>query len=68
MFRLKIQAKIKKTFLFVWYFAYLFVPLTSSKVLRHGNKIQKKCFFICISHNLFVPLQPILCVCVCAYT
>ena len=32
-------SKNKKTFLFVWYFA-----------------------------HLFVPLQPILCVCVCAYT
>jgi hypothetical protein len=32
-----------------------FVILTLSKVLRHGNK--KKSRFICISHNLFIPLQ-----------
>ena len=33
------------------------LPLTlRSKVLRYGNKI-KKCVFICISHNLIVPLH-----------
>jgi len=44
-----------KTKIFI--FVKLIVPL--DKVLRHGNKTKNK-LFICISHNLIVPLQTIL--------
>jgi hypothetical protein len=55
-------SKNKKTFLFVWYFAHLFVPLTSSKVLRHGNKIQKNVFLF-----VFLITYSYLCSPYCVY-
>ena len=51
----KIFLLLSKTVFFVWFFAHLFVPLTSSKVLSLDNK--NKSAFILYCPRLFVPLH-----------
>ena len=43
--------------LFILFFAHLFVPLTSSKVLSFERKKQKMGSFILFFAHLFVPLH-----------